>query len=132
MTIHVCKKCEKQFSRKENLARHLNKKQSCVIEEEGQRPCSCQYCNKQFSFDSNLSRHRKTCSQLADARPAQHYDNIRQQIAELQAQPEGCNRQGQFFSQKAKHDALTEYLELAEDMALGFRVYGFRVYKPKP
>lgn len=68
MTIHQCDTCNKIFSRREHLTRHLAKKKACKPDHDKKH--ICEKCNKTFSFDSGLSRHRKTCTGSQQTLPA--------------------------------------------------------------
>ena len=62
MTCHECHRCTKQFARKQNLIKHLQKKVPCLPETADSRPFICHACGAAFKFESNLSRHKRTCS----------------------------------------------------------------------
>uniref|UniRef100_A0A336LR47 CSON011307 protein n=1 Tax=Culicoides sonorensis TaxID=179676 RepID=A0A336LR47_CULSO len=49
-TNHYCQKCEKQFSTKTNLLRH-------IATHDGKRPYVCSICQKRFSQNSSLKQH---------------------------------------------------------------------------
>ena len=55
-----CEKCNKEFKRKENLTRHLNKKFSC-IEQKKNINNICNFCKKEYSSYFSLYRHQKIC-----------------------------------------------------------------------
>ncbi|KAJ1469111.1 hypothetical protein T484DRAFT_1919627 [Baffinella frigidus] len=50
---HVCKECDKTFSRPDNLATHMRI-------HTGSQPYLCKTCGKTFSDASNLAAHMKT------------------------------------------------------------------------
>ena len=61
--IFTCNLCNKEFSRKQNLQRHLKKKYPCVKKEGGveKEEFKCEFCNKSYKYNFTLKRHLKTC-----------------------------------------------------------------------
>ena len=51
---YQCKDCDKYFSRKHHLKRH-------IVIHTGKKPFPCPRCTKHFNTKSNMQRHRKKC-----------------------------------------------------------------------
>lgn len=56
MLEYKCDKCNKEFDRKSNYERHLNRLKSCIKQNNDN---NCVYCNKIFSTNGNLIKHLK-------------------------------------------------------------------------
>ena len=57
-----CDKCLKIFDRERNLDRHLNRKKSCVDDEDDiDKSVTCNICKKTYFYKSNYYRHKKNC-----------------------------------------------------------------------
>ena len=54
--VFTCNKCNKIFDYKSNYLRHVNRKFSCIKEDDS---LQCEYCSKEFTTKGNLSRHIK-------------------------------------------------------------------------
>lgn len=55
-----CTKCNKTFSRKDNLKRHISK--TCMtLNKDDDGDYMCNYCQKQFSRNDSLNRHLNRC-----------------------------------------------------------------------
>jgi len=62
---YICSKCGKGFDRKDNLDRHLKKKNPCdVVKNEGKYKCI--NCERRFKFRNNLTIHIKNNCQDID------------------------------------------------------------------
>jgi uncharacterized Zn-finger protein len=61
MSKFNCEYCDKEFSLKTNLTRHLNRKTTCY---ERKKKLTCNICNIEFSTLSNLNAHLKTKKHL--------------------------------------------------------------------
>ena len=76
--IFTCNLCNKEFSRKQSLKRHLKKKYPCVKKEEveeeveekveeeveeevEEKKIKCEFCEYSTNKTGNLNRHLKTC-----------------------------------------------------------------------
>lgn len=66
--IFTCNLCNKEFSRKQSLQRHLKKKFPCVKKEEveeeeevEEKKIKCEFCDKSYKQKQHLTRHLKTC-----------------------------------------------------------------------
>jgi len=65
----TCTRCNKAFSKNQDLQRHLARKRPCeavidideLPEQQRKNPNRCQLCGRIYSSPSNLTRHRKTC-----------------------------------------------------------------------
>ena len=58
MVTHQCSYCSKTFQKKSNLDRHLNKKNSCIGDDNPN--LKCKHCGKHFCRKDSLNRHIKT------------------------------------------------------------------------
>ena len=72
--LFKCNKCEKEFKRKWDLERHLNKKNPCkkIIQdiqkndeliEKDEKPYGCDFCKRSYKHKYNLTKHLKTCKE---------------------------------------------------------------------
>ncbi|ANB50171.1 hypothetical protein [Powai lake megavirus] len=69
MVIFTCDQCSKQFDRKSNYERHLNRKNRCEKKKNisGSKTLKkifnneCKQCKREFSRKDSLTRHLKTC-----------------------------------------------------------------------
>jgi uncharacterized Zn-finger protein len=65
--IFTCNLCNKEFNRKYNLNKHMERKNPCVkkeeveVEEEEEKKIKCEFCNKFYKHNFTLTRHLKTC-----------------------------------------------------------------------
>ncbi len=90
-----CPKCQKLFSRRDSLKRHLEKKKPCVddpkllIEPMESNTHRCEHCQKKFESVQSKRRHeRQFCSQKSsneDPTPPNN-DNLQQEISVLKTQ----------------------------------------------
>lgn len=59
---HICDKCKKSFKTKCYLTKHLKNIQDCVlIVENSESDIQCKFCNRSYTLKWNLNRHYKTC-----------------------------------------------------------------------
>ena len=75
--LFKCNKCEKEFKRKWDLERHLNKKNPCkkIIQdiqkypkndeliEKNEKQFGCDFCKKSYKHKYHVNRHLKTCKE---------------------------------------------------------------------
>ena len=64
--MHICDKCGKEFYKKSTYVKHINRKTSCVDQENKQQKEQnkiCEYCNKKFSRLYTLKNHMLKCKQ---------------------------------------------------------------------
>ena len=72
--LFKCNKCEKEFKRKWDLERHLNKKNPCkkIIQdiqkndeliEKDEKPYGCDFCKRSYKHKYHMNRHLKTCKE---------------------------------------------------------------------
>jgi uncharacterized Zn-finger protein len=55
---YSCSKCNTVFKSKFNLDRHMNRKMSCITNDQSNAlECMCKYCNKTFARMDNLEKH---------------------------------------------------------------------------
>ena len=95
MVLYTCKLCNKEFNRKSNYTRHINRKNKCVIlssskdntnvandTDNTNHPNSgmaihktgynrvnffkCEYCNNKYKHNYHLNRHLKSCKKNKD------------------------------------------------------------------
>ena len=67
--IFTCNLCNKEFNRKHNLNKHMERKNPCVKkeeveveeEEEEEKKIKCEFCEYSTNKTGNLNRHLKTC-----------------------------------------------------------------------
>ena len=69
--IFTCNLCNKEFNRKYNLNKHMERKNPCVKkeeveveveeEEEEEKKIKCEFCEYSTNKTGNLNRHLKTC-----------------------------------------------------------------------
>ena len=61
----ICKKCNKIFTRTNDLTRHMNRKIPCdsknIINKNLTNIFGCKYCNNTYTTKYNLNRHELTC-----------------------------------------------------------------------
>jgi uncharacterized Zn-finger protein len=73
MPSFECEKCKRQFSRKYNYIRHINKKKTCIPiigssvpneknEQDNIKKHECEYCNRRYKQKQHLTRHQKKCN----------------------------------------------------------------------
>jgi hypothetical protein len=63
--IYCCEKCQKEFSKKSNYLTHINRKISCLKEEQDQYKIlkkTCSYCVNVFSSPCAMKTHMNTCT----------------------------------------------------------------------
>nr|AEX62211.1 hypothetical protein mv_R6 [Moumouvirus Monve] len=67
MAIYTCGNCRKEFDRKSNYDRHLNRTKSCIKNSSGSKTTKkvidhiCKSCSRIFSRKDSLTRHTKIC-----------------------------------------------------------------------
>jgi uncharacterized C2H2 Zn-finger protein len=67
MVLYNCEKCYKEFSQKSNYLSHINRKKSCIIDDNDNTNIiiyKCNKCNKEFNQKSNYLAHinrKKSC-----------------------------------------------------------------------
>jgi hypothetical protein len=82
MVLYICKKCNKEFNRKDNYNTHLNKKFPCIkniskknndiklfhnipnnsiLFQNTEKNTQCKFCSKNYSTIYNLNKHFKIC-----------------------------------------------------------------------
>lgn len=66
--MYNCDKCNKEFIKKSQLRRHLNKKFSCITK--------CQRCNKTFKYHSQLEKHLNRKFKCDESKLEDLSDNI--------------------------------------------------------
>ena len=59
--MYPCTKCNHNFTTKQGLQKHEERKVSCTVETEKEKTCECKYCHKMFRFASNRYKHYKCC-----------------------------------------------------------------------
>lgn len=59
--VHVCQFCNREFTYKNALNKHLISAKYCLKERKNQSNICCQYCAKKFIDDSSLSKHQLIC-----------------------------------------------------------------------
>ena len=67
---YICEKCNKIFSRKSSYDYHVNRKISCIKEENEERNIqrrTCPKCNKILSSVCAMKTHLKTCKKQASS-----------------------------------------------------------------
>ena len=65
--MHICDKCKKEFTKKSSYVKHMNRKTSCIKEEnimQKEKDRTCQYCNKIFTQPYILRYHLNKCKQV--------------------------------------------------------------------
>jgi hypothetical protein len=65
MINYVCEKCNKEFNKKSNYIKHINRKNPCIKEEINSITYKCKKCNKEFDKKLNYTNHinkNKDCS----------------------------------------------------------------------
>ena len=64
---YTCEKCNAKFNKKSHYEQHMNRKYSCVEEEEKTeqniKQRTCEYCQKVYANIQNLYRHLHICKQ---------------------------------------------------------------------
>jgi uncharacterized C2H2 Zn-finger protein len=86
-TTHTCPKCNKTFNYNYELIRHINKKKSCIVDEnaiivEKRGAFNCDSCEKTFTRKSSLVAHqKKTCKQHALV--LTENENLKKELTEL-------------------------------------------------
>ena len=62
MPKYVCQYCNASFSRKNNLDKHQNNAQYClVLQTNTEAEYECEYCSQSFTRKDSLTRHYKVC-----------------------------------------------------------------------
>jgi uncharacterized C2H2 Zn-finger protein len=68
MVFYNCEKCNKEFSQKSNYLSHINRKKSCIIDDDDDNTnviiYKCNKCNKEFNQKCNYLSHinrKKSC-----------------------------------------------------------------------
>ena len=80
MINYVCEKCNKEFNKKSNYIKHINRKNPCNKEE---LTYKCNKCNKEFDKKINYTNHinkKKDCSILDFKKK---YNNLENEIVQL-------------------------------------------------
>ena len=69
MATYKCEKCERKFSKKYNLDKHMARKTSCVNQIDNKDANTCKYCNKIFKSKTSIYSHLKNgaCKKYTDA-----------------------------------------------------------------
>ena len=62
MVVYKCEKCNKEFNQKSNYMVHINRKKSCIVNENTDNNINtliykCEKCNKEFTKKYNYSLH---------------------------------------------------------------------------
>lgn len=96
-----CKRCARNFITKNNLIKHLKRKNPCVITHEDVS-CSdlikelekvtnklfvCESCQKHFAYRNSMYRHRKTCVNYTTA-----LEDLKKEISELKTSLEQLSK----------------------------------------
>ena len=57
MINYICEKCNKEFNKKSNYIKHINRKNPCIKEEINSITYKCENCNKEFDKKINYTNH---------------------------------------------------------------------------
>jgi hypothetical protein len=57
MINYICEKCNKEFNKKSNYIKHINRKNPCIKEEINFITYKCENCNKEFDKKINYTNH---------------------------------------------------------------------------
>tara|TARA_B100001971_G_scaffold23671_1_gene18413 strand:- start:2446 stop:3429 length:984 start_codon:yes stop_codon:yes gene_type:complete len=110
--LFKCNKCEKEFKRKWDLERHLNKKNPCkkIIQdiqkndeliEKDEKPYGCDFCKRSYKHKYHMNRHLKTCK-----------EKQKEEQKEKDEKPYGCD----FCKRSYKHKYnLTKHLKTCKE-----------------
>ncbi len=76
MVTYKCEKCNKEFTHKGNYMSHINRKSSCIKENNSENEFFCVNCNKNFIHKGSYYNHVKKCKEKKNSSENNYINNI--------------------------------------------------------